>query len=333
MKLPKAGRAFAVTALSAVMFALPTATALASEPSPSAGSPGAAGELDDRQVTAHAEEWRDHRPSTSQKTAPKDTSAWSPSSGGSETPPKVKKARQHVDRDVDVKTEGCTDMSLQQCVSARTACMTSAGGPNGFKPPTITWVRVDGGEWQYRGLSCGPPTTVTLPGGAGGSVVQVQAPPVPTLGQIQSAFRALPFSKPTASIQPAGNRTAINLKTYYAASWPDDDGLQPGEISTPVKLLSWTIEFKVAARDYRYTYGDGTTSGWTTSTGGTHPDGDITHTYSETGDVEVSIDARLTGQYRVNGGAWQDIATTADLQDEPSTTLQVLGTKTSLVSN
>ncbi|WP_435201995.1 hypothetical protein [Janibacter sp. GS2] len=222
-------------------------------------------------------------------------------------------------------------MGVQQCSSARTACMTSAGGSSAFKPPVITWVRVDGGEWTYSGLSCGPPTSVDVPGDAAGTTtIPVQAPPVPTLGQIQTAFRALPFSKPSVKAQPKGQRTAKNLTTFYSAEWPDDDGLQPGEISESVTLLSWDIEFKVAAQDYRYNYGDGTNSGWTTSTGGTYPDGDVTHSYSETGDVEVNVDSRLTGQYRVNGGEWQDIDTVADLQDEPSFTLQVRGTRTRL---
>lgn len=235
---------------------------------------------------------------------------------------------------VDVRSESCTNMGVRQCAAAQTGCMTDAGGRDQYKPPTITWVRVDGGEWEYAGLSCGPPTSVEVPGASGGPVeVEVEAPPVPTLGQIQTAFRALPFSKPSVKVQPKGQRTAKNLKTFYAARWPSDEDLQPGEVSKPVKLLSWSVEFKVAARDYRYSYGDGTSSGWTSSTGGTYPDGDITHTYSEAGDVEVKVDARLTGQYRVNGGQWQDIATVADLQDEPSFTLEVRGTKTTLVDN
>lgn len=109
-------------------------------------------------------------------------------------------------------------------------------------------------------------------------------------------------------------------------------GSTPGEVSEPLQLLLWTVQFKVTAQDYRYTYGDGTSSDWTTSTGGTYPDGDNTHTYEATGDVPVSVDARLSGQYRVYGGEWQDIATTADLQDEPASTLQVLGTDTKLVA-
>ena len=247
------------------------------------------------------------------------------------SPIKVKNAPKK--KKVEVKSDSCTDMGVEQCAAARTWCMTGAGGRDAYRPPTITWVRVDGGTWQYAGLSCGPPTSVEFPGASGPVDVEIEAPPVPTLGQIQRAFRSLPFSKPSVTIQPKGQRTAKNLKTFYAAQWPDDDDLQPGEISKPVKLLSWNVEFKVAAKDYRYDYGDGSTSGWTTSTGGTYPDGDITHTYSETGDVEVKVDARLTGQYRVNGGEWQDIATVADLQDEPSFTLEVRGTKTTLVDN
>ncbi|MHA7127024.1 hypothetical protein ACRTEC_11675 [Janibacter indicus] len=48
--------------------------------------------------------------------------------------------------------------------------------------------------------------------------------------------------------------------------------------------------------------------------------------------MDVKVDARLTGQYRVNGGQWQDIATVADLQNEPVDTLEILGTRTRLVS-
>lgn len=251
---------------------------------------------------------------------------------GAAAPVKVKNAPKK--QKVDVRSESCTNMGVRQCAAAQTGCMTDAGGRDQYKPPTITWVRVDGGPWEYAGLSCGPPTSVEVPGASGGPVeVEVEAPPVPTLGQIQTAFRALPFSKPSVQVQPKGQRTAKNLKTFYAAQWPSDKNLQPGETSKPVKLLSWNIEFKVAAKDYRYSYGDGTSSGWTSSTGGTYPDGDITHTYSETGDVEVKVDARLTGRYRVNGGQWQDIATVADLQDEPSFTLEVRGTKTTLVDS
>lgn len=235
--------------------------------------------------------------------------------------------------DIDIRTEACTNMGDPICSNTRTACMVDSGNANYFEPPTKVYSSTNNGPWVYIDIYCGTPESITLPDEDGSPVqVTVEPPPVPTFEQIQRAYKRLPFSKPTASIQPVGLKTLVNLPTSYQASWPDDTGLQPGEISDPVQLLSWTVEFKITAKEYRYNYGDDTTSDWTTSTGGTYPDGDITHTYDTTGTVPVSIDARLTGQYRVNGGPWQDIATTADLQDEPTSDLQVLGTDTKLVA-
>ncbi|WP_068266571.1 hypothetical protein [Janibacter limosus] len=234
---------------------------------------------------------------------------------------------------VQVKYDDC-DNSMSECTGTRAGCSTLSGNPNYFQPPTVTYVSVNDGAWEPTRLSCGVPDSVTIDQGPGQPplVVPIQAPPVPTLGQIQTAFKQLPFSKPSVTVQPVGMKTLKNLKTFYAANWPDNTDLQPGDTSQPVKLLSWTIEFTVDAQDYRYDFGDGTHSNWTTSTGGTYPDGDITHTYTDTGTVNIKVDARLTGRYRVNGGTWQDIATTADLQDEPTDTLTIVGTKTRLTT-
>jgi hypothetical protein len=159
-------------------------------------------------------------------------------------------------------------------------------------------------------------------------------PPVPTLGQIQSAFRALPFSKPTVRVEPKGNVTLVNLPTYYEAVWPGDAGLEPGEVSKPVQLLSWSVEFKIASRSYNFHYGDRTSSGPVTDAGGGHPEGNIRHTFTQpNGAARVSVDAQLTGLFRVNGGAWTDIDTIADLQNEPVTTLQVREAKARLYEN
>lgn len=161
----------------------------------------------------------------------------------------------------------------------------------------------------------------------------VPAPAVPTMGQIQTAFKQLPFSRPRVSIQPVGNVTLVNLPTYYRATWPDDNGLQPGEVSQPVKLLSWSVEFKIAPRSYTFHYGDGSSSGAVTDAGGVYPDGAIKHTYAKAQRAaQVSVDSQLTGQYRVNGGDWVDINAVADLQNEPVTTLEVQEAKARLVS-
>ncbi|MGA8980453.1 MAG: hypothetical protein WB473_15195, partial [Pedococcus sp.] len=114
---------------------------------------------------------------------------------------------------------------------------------------------------------------------------------------------------------------------------PNDSGLQPGEVSKPIKLLSWTVEFKIAPRSYEFHYGDGASSGPVTDAGGVYPDGKIRHTYTLSMDAaKVTVDSKLTGQYRVNGGAWTDINAVADLQNEPVTTVQVREAEARLVS-
>ena len=99
-----------------------------------------------------------------------------------------------------------------------------------------------------------------------------------------------------------------------------------------MKLLSWSVEFKIAPRSYEFHYGDGSSSGPVTDAGGVYPDGAIRHTYARpTESARVTVDSRLTGQYRVNGGPWTAINAVADLQDEPATTLQVREAKARLV--
>jgi hypothetical protein len=180
------------------------------------------------------------------------------------------------------------------------------------------------GAWDLVREMCGPDQ---VPPG-------VPVPQVPTLAQIQTAFKRLPFSKPTVSIQPVGNVTLVNLPTYFEARWPGDAGLEPGETSKPVKLLSWNVEFRIQAQSYDFRYGDGQSSGPTSDAGGVYPDGGIRHTYAQTNKgAAVTVDAKLTAQYRANGGEWQDIDAVADLQDEPVTTLVVKEAHARLVND
>ncbi len=219
-----------------------------------------------------------------------------------------------------------TSAAHPMCGSVRVQCLDVGGLPfvTVYRPAGTT-------EWGPGAPSC---SGQEPPGPPDDPQAQVQVvPPTPSLAQIQSAFRELPFCMPEPSMQPVGGTTLVNLPTYYAASWPDaGDCLTPGEVSAPVQLLSWSVEFEVAAQDYRYVYGDGKDSGWTSSTGGAYPDGDVTHTYADTGRVQVRVDARLTGRFRANGGAWQDLDATADLQDEPAVALRVVEAKPRLTA-
>ncbi|WP_235432381.1 hypothetical protein [Nostocoides japonicum] len=175
--------------------------------------------------------------------------------------------------------------------------------------------------WQFVGTTCNPES---LPGAP-------ISPPAPTFAQIQNAFRNLPFAKPAVHIQPEGNKTLVNLPTFYEARWPAA-GLSAGEDSDPITLLGWTIEFRIEAYSYTYRYGDGTSSPATKDLGGTYPDGSIRHTYTRAGTVPVKVDARLTGQVRINGQTWEPVNTVVDLAGEPITQLRVATATNRLVT-
>lgn len=220
--------------------------------------------------------------------------------------------------------QGSEDVT--NCSYALSACQYR--NPPSDQPLYYVWKRrtnPPNSPWTLAGETCG---TQAAPPAA------VPPPPVPTLGQIQDAFRRLPFSKPTVRIEPRGNVTLVNLPTYYEATWPDDTGLQPGETSQPVQLLSWSVEFRVSSRSYTFHYGDGTSSGRVSDAGGRYPSGSIRHTYVAPQEAaQVRVDSQLTGQFRVNGGDWIDVDTIADLQNEPITTLAVKEAKARLYTN
>ena len=251
----------------------------------------------------------------------KDESAAEPVKAGSAGGPALER-RATLGCGSTVSPENTVDIT--NCTYALSACATE---DDPYAQMLYLWTRRAGSDdpWQFQGQTCNrrqlPPDT-ELPD------------PTPSLRQIQEAFRRLPFSKPTVKIEPKGNVTLVNLPTYYEATWPGDSGLEPGEVSAPVKLLSWSVEFKVDSHSYDFHYGDGTSSGTVEDAGGGYPDGSVKHTYTKPMDAaSVSVDSRLTGQFRVNGGEWVDIDTIADLQDEPVTTLQVREAKARLYTN
>ena len=246
--------------------------------------------------------------------------------------PVIEKASAGPSKDVFRVVPGCKPARISDTAGGdATNCsyaMTACSFRNPPSDEVLYWVQSrpranPGAAWTTVSTMCG---LDEVPPG-------VPAPPaIPTLGQIQTAFKQLPFSTPRVSIQPAGNVTLVNLPTYYRATWPDDAGLQPGEVSKAVKLLSWSVEFKIAPRSYEFHYGDGSSSGPVTDAGGVYPDGKIRHTYTATNEAApVTVDSKLTGQYRVNGGEWTDINAVADLQNEPVTTLQVREAQARLV--
>ena len=142
-----------------------------------------------------------------------------------------------------------------------------------------------------------------------------------TMAMVLKAVHDTPFTKPGVNIQPVGLKTLVNLPTYYEVTWPAT-GYGPDEINTTT-LLGYQVQIRPLLKQLDYRYGDGSSSGPTTSLGGPHPTGDIVHTYTTAGTVPVSVSVRYGAEFRVNGGEWIPIEDTVDLTGA-SVSLQVL---------
>jgi hypothetical protein len=159
------------------------------------------------------------------------------------------------------------------------------------------------------------------------------ARPSVTMAMVLAAFHDTTFAKPSLEVQPKGNITLVTLPTYFETQWPQA-GFEPGEIDRvdPARMAGFRVDIRPWAKSITYVYGDGSTSGPTTSLGGSYPEGDITKTYASAGTFAVRADVTYTGEYRVNGGAWVDIPGDVTVRGIPET-LQVKTAHARLVNH
>jgi len=154
-------------------------------------------------------------------------------------------------------------------------------------------------QWQQIGTTC-------FPDGVPGKTALIDL--------ILAAFHHTAWAKPTVHMQPEGNITLVTLPTYFEVTWPVL-GFQPGEIDS-TSLLSSQVRIRPTVHDYTYVFGDGTSFGPTDSSGGTYPDGDVTHAYAKAGSYNSHIDITYGGEYSIGGGAWTSINATAQVTGE-----------------
>ncbi len=176
---------------------------------------------------------------------------------------------------------------------------------------------VPGAAWQEIGFTC---LAALVPG----------ANNVLTMQMILDEFHKTKFAKPTASIQPAGLKTLVNLPTYYELNWPTR-GFEPGEADVTT-LVGRRVEIEPVFISASYIYGDGEASGPVKSFGGPYPTGDVIHTYRQKMVAPVQINANYSGRFRVDGGAWIDIPDTVTIEGTPAS-LTVAEAKARLYNN
>ncbi|MBB2987099.1 PKD domain-containing protein [Terracoccus luteus] len=177
-----------------------------------------------------------------------------------------------------------------------------------------------GGEvvdpWESVGVTC---YSDVAPG----------ARPTLSMADIVQAFKRTPWSKPQVSSQPAGNTTLVNLTTFYKVDWTAD-GFAPGEVDTST-LLGIRVSIRPRLVGFTYTFGDGSSIGPTTSTGGVYPDGDITHVYREPGSFPVRVNTTFGADFSLDGTEWNPIPATVTVPG-PATDVTVREARGVLVS-
>ncbi|RKT77143.1 hypothetical protein DFJ68_0559 [Terracoccus luteus] len=155
------------------------------------------------------------------------------------------------------------------------------------------------------------------------------ARPTLSMADIVQAFKRTPWSKPQVSSQPAGNTTLVNLTTFYKVDWTAD-GFAPGEVDTST-LLGIRVSIRPRLVGFTYTFGDGSSIGPTTSTGGVYPDGDITHVYREPGSFPVRVNTTFGADFSLDGTEWNPIPATVTVPG-PATDVTVREARGVLVS-
>jgi hypothetical protein len=171
--------------------------------------------------------------------------------------------------------------------------------------------------WRARGLTCA-------------SDVAPGARPTLTMADLKAAFMRTPWSKPQISSQPAGNTTLVNLRTFYKVNWTSQ-GFQPGEVDRSV-LRGIPVQIRPKLVGFTYVFGDGSSTGPTTSTGGVYPDGDVTHVYRAKGEYPVRVDTTFGADFSLDGSTWDEIPSTVTVPG-PSTTVTVREAKGVLVNH
>ena len=103
-----------------------------------------------------------------------------------------------------------------------------------------TGAAVAGATWESVGVTCFPDL---VPGST----------PTLTMAMVLEQFHRTNFALPDVSIQPVGNRTLVNLPTYYQVNWAAG-GFAPQSIDTST-IIGRQVEIRPTFQWVEYHYG------------------------------------------------------------------------------
>lgn len=176
------------------------------------------------------------------------------------------------------------------------------------------WGRTDRPDaWVPLSTSCfnDPPTPAQTPR------------PQVTAALVLNEIRRIGLPMLQARTQPEG-KTLVNFETiFYTEAQP---------FNATVTLLGQRVDIVAEPAEYTWHHGDGSTT-TTDSPGAPYPSRDITYTYSDANTtVSPRVDVTYAAQFRVNGGAWQDIPETVTIEG-PATSLEIAEARAALSGN
>ena len=186
------------------------------------------------------------------------------------------------------------------CAGAGTCVGQTGGWGAGKTTIIVTLTQQPDGSWLQSTVDCNVPVAKGggAPAGPGPSDVR------------QQIERLVP--RPGIGVAPPGGVTLVNIQTLL---WIGTTATR--DLGT-VTLLGRRVDLQVTVTSVRWDFGDGAVD-TTTSPGRPYDPADpcstalcpdyFGHTYTTTGPMTITATTTWTGRYRIDGGAWQTIAT------------------------
>jgi hypothetical protein len=171
-------------------------------------------------------------------------------------------------------------------------------------------IRTDLGNWIYHGAECitfdpdNPPATLT----------GTPALPVVTWQMVLREIERKGLPSLRVRVQPE-DKTLVNFRTNFYA--------EPEAFERQITLLGQTVDVRAEPTRFHWRFGDGEADA-TRSAGSPYPDLEITHEYADAHvTMRPRVDVTYAAEFRVDGGAWQQIPQTVRIGG-PSVSLRVV---------